>query len=193
MMTVPQDEKDLDFEWLLKLRVAVARCGEMDLARWWNTSKQLGPSGASVLKRGFPRTHYFAQARSVMAVASQRCDQLLAQTDAVTLWRLPEALEDRFESLWETWLDRHADWRSYFEAVAAIRTGDVIAAATDLGLVTSNDLKALRTLKAAPDGRKLNVGKSFTGEHRQIALLALGFAVGRVGDPVIPFVRASAA
>lgn len=128
-MTVPDQKTELDYDWLFKLRVAVARCGEMDLARWWNTNKQLGPSGSSVLERGFPRTHHFAQARSVMTVASHRCEQLLSQSDAITLWRLPENLEDRFESLWETWLDRHADWRSYFKAVAAIRTGDVIAAA----------------------------------------------------------------
>src|SRR5690606_3092885 len=113
-MTVPDQETELDYDWLLKLRVAVARCGEMDLARWWNTNKQLGPSGSSVLKRGFPRTHHFAQAHSVMAVASHRCEELLSLSDAITLWRLPEALEDRFESLWETWLDRHAEWRSYF-------------------------------------------------------------------------------
>lgn len=192
-MDISDFETELDYDWLLKLRVAVARCGEMDLARWWNTNKQLGPSGSSVLKRGFPRTHHFAQARSVMAVASHRCEELLSLSDAITLWRLPEALEDRFESLWETWLDHHAEWRSYFEAVAAIRTSDVIAVLTELGLVTSNDIKALRAIKVAPDGRKLNVGKSFIGERRQIALLALGFSVGRVSDPVIPFVRASAA
>lgn len=192
-MTDPHQTSELDCEWLLKLRVAVARCGEMDLARWWNTSKQLGPSGASVLKRGFPRTHHFAQARSVMAVASHRCDQLLGQTDAITLWRLPEAVEDRFEALWETWLDRHATWQPYFEAVAAIRSGDVIAATTGLGLATSDDVKALQALGAAHEGRGLTVGKTFTGQRRQIALLALGFSVGRANDPVVPFVRASAA
>lgn len=192
-MTAADPETELDYEWLLKLRVAVARCGEMDLARWWNTSKQLGPSGASVLKRGFPRTHHFAQARNVMAVASHRCDQLLAQTDAITLWRLPEAVENRFESLWENWLDRHAEWRSYFEAVAAIRSGDVVAATTGLGLVTSDEVKALRALRTAPDGRGLSVAKAFTGQRTQIALLALGFSAGSANDPVVPFVRASAA
>jgi hypothetical protein len=78
-MTVSDDETELDYEWLLKLRVAVARCGEMDLSRWWNVSRQLAPAGASVLKRGFPRTHYFAQARSVMAIAAHRCNELLPQ------------------------------------------------------------------------------------------------------------------
>lgn len=192
-MAIPDQATELDYEWLLKLRVAIARCGEMDLARWWNTGKQLGAPGASVLKRGFPRTHYFAQARGVMAVASHRCDQLLGQTDAITLWRLPEAVEERFESLWETWLDRHVEWRPYFEAVAALRSGDVIAATTDLGLVTSDEVKTILALRAAPEGRGLAVGDNFTGKRPQIALLALAFSVGRASDPVVPFVRASAA
>ena len=71
----------------------------MDLARWWNSGKQLGSAGASVVRRGFPRTHPFSQARSVIAIASQRCDQLLSRNDVVTLWRLPEDLEDRFSPL----------------------------------------------------------------------------------------------
>lgn len=192
-MTDPDQQTEVDCEWLLKLRVAVARCGEMDLSRWWNTSKQLGPSGASVLQRGFPRTHQFAQARSVIAIASHRCEQLLSQTDAITLWRLPEAVEDRFESHWETWLDRHADWRPFFEAVAAIRNGDIVAATTELGLVTSDEVKALQAIQAEPQGRGLIIGKTFTGQRRQIALLALGFSVGRANDPVIPFVRSVAA
>jgi hypothetical protein len=53
----------------------VARMGEMDRAQWWNTKGQLGPLGAMALSRGLPRTHYFAQARSVFAVAAHRCDQ----------------------------------------------------------------------------------------------------------------------
>ena len=43
----------IDLERLLRLRLAVARFGEMDLARWWNTSGQLGRIGAAALKRGF--------------------------------------------------------------------------------------------------------------------------------------------
>jgi hypothetical protein len=48
-------EDELDLAWLLKVRTVVARIGEMDLARWWNSTGQLGPHGASVLRRGFPR------------------------------------------------------------------------------------------------------------------------------------------
>jgi hypothetical protein len=60
----------IDFDRLLKLRLIVARFGEMDLAKWWNTRGQLGRLGAATVRRGFPRSHYFAQARSVFAVAA---------------------------------------------------------------------------------------------------------------------------
>jgi hypothetical protein len=36
----------LDFDHLLELRLAVARFGEVDLPRWWNTNGQLGSLGA---------------------------------------------------------------------------------------------------------------------------------------------------
>ena len=81
-------EDELDLAWLLKVRTVVARIGEMDLARWWNSTGQLGPQGSSVLRRGFPRTHRFAQARSVFMVAAARCTQIFDPPGSVTLWRL---------------------------------------------------------------------------------------------------------
>ena len=62
----------IDLDHLLKLRLVVARFGEMDGARWWNTKGQLGRLGAAALRHGFPRTHRFAQARAVFAVAALR-------------------------------------------------------------------------------------------------------------------------
>ena len=62
----------LDLDHLLKLRLVVARHGEMDLAGWWNTNGMLGRHGAIALKRGFPRTHFFVQACVVFAVARSR-------------------------------------------------------------------------------------------------------------------------
>src|SRR5713226_9217344 len=95
----------LDFDRLLRLRTLVARFGEMDLARWWNTRGQLGRVGGVALRRGFPRTHHFAQARAVFAVAAHRCAEVFDPPGCVTLWRLPEAFEEEFELLWEEWLD----------------------------------------------------------------------------------------
>src|SRR3954454_7199826 len=109
MISIPRkregSETEIDFEWLLKIRTVVARIGEMDLARWWNSTGQLGPQGASVLRRGLPRTHHFAQARSVFAVAAARCAQIFDPPGSVTLWRLTDPLEERLETLWEGWLD----------------------------------------------------------------------------------------
>jgi hypothetical protein len=47
---------EVDLERLLKLRLVIARIGEMDRAQWWNTRGQLGPLGAMALSRGLPRT-----------------------------------------------------------------------------------------------------------------------------------------
>src|SRR3954453_10781869 len=105
----------LDFDGLLKFRLIVARFGEMDLAKWWNPRGQLGRLGAAALRRGFPRTHYFAQARSVFAVAAQRCQEVFDPPDGVTLWRLPAATEDGFDAQWERWLDRANEWQPMFQ------------------------------------------------------------------------------
>jgi hypothetical protein len=39
----------LNFDRLQRLRLAVARVGEMDLAEWWNTRGQLGGLGAAAI------------------------------------------------------------------------------------------------------------------------------------------------
>src|SRR4051812_3415596 len=95
----------LDFDLLLKARFVVARFGEMDLAKWWNTRGQLGKLGKAVVRRGFPRTHHFAQGRSVCAVATHRCRELFDPPECVTLWRLTASIEEQFDARWEHWLD----------------------------------------------------------------------------------------
>jgi hypothetical protein len=95
----------IDSDRLLRLRLVVARVGEMDLARWWNTQGLLGPRGKVVLARGFPHTHYFAQAHVVFAVARARCHELFDPFGCMTLWGLPAEIEDEFEERWQGWLD----------------------------------------------------------------------------------------
>src|SRR5688572_14208279 len=99
----------------------------MDLARWWNTKGQLGALGEATLRRGFPRTHYFAQARSVFAVASARCTELVGGAGCVTLFHLPEAVEDEFESKWEAWLGSAEAWEPFFREVASLASHDLPA------------------------------------------------------------------
>jgi len=180
---------DLDLEWLLKLRTAVARVGEMDVARWWNSTGQLGPQGASVLRRGFPRTHHFAQARSVFMVAAARCAQIFDPPGSVTLWRLTDPIEERLETVWEGWLDDAKSWRPFFDKVAAIKAADLSARLVDLDLVTAEEVAATRSLKKSADGRSMQMPGLFDGSRKSVVMLALSFGNGSPGNQVVPYAR----
>lgn len=117
----------LDLDRLLRLRLVVARFGEMDLARWWDTKGQLGRLGALALRRGFPRTHFFAQARTVFAVAAHRSAALFDPPGSVTLFRLTETIEEAIDARWEVWLDDAAAWTPFFVKLQNLAAGDLAA------------------------------------------------------------------
>jgi hypothetical protein len=179
----------LDLEHLLKLRVVVARIGEMDIAQWWNTKGQLGALGAATLRRGLPRTHYFAQARSVFAVAAQRCDEVFNPPGCVTLWRLPEEVEERFDARWEHWLDNTSDWEPFFRGVADLRASDLLAALGTFDLVSEPARAAFENLPPAGDGRSVQLPDLYGGTGEDVTLLALGFARASVGSLLVPYAR----
>lgn len=171
---------------LLQFRLVVARVGEMDLARWWNTNSQLGSMGASVLRRGFPRTYRFAQARSVFAVAALRCRELYMPPNAVTLWNLPAALEDDFDQAWAAWIDRTLDWEPFFAELEHC-TSDLVHELTRLDLVSLDQLDQLSRLKRSAEQRAVALPGNFTGSADDLALLALGFARGEKNNPAVPY------
>jgi hypothetical protein len=175
-----------DLDRLLRLRLVVARAGEGDLAGWWNTRGQLGPMGASVLRRGFPRTHRFAQTRSVFAVAASRCRDLYNPPDAVTLWNLPAELEDDFDQAWPTWIEHAAEWEPFFSELEQC-TADLAQELSRLQLVTDHHLEQLARLKRSAEQRAVNIPGEFTGSTDDLALLALGFARGEQGQPAVPY------
>jgi hypothetical protein len=179
----------IDLERLLKLRIAVARFGEMDLARWWNTSGQLGRLGAVALRRGFPRTHRFAQARSVFAVADHRCAEVFNPPGCVTLWGLSESTEEEFDSQWENWLDNAAEWEPFFQRVEKIDGLDLAATLRDLQLVSEQDLQGLARLRRSAEGRAVQLPGLFSGSPEDVALLALGFSLGEPGSLAVPYAR----
>ena len=179
---------DYDLDWLLRLRLAVARCGEMDCARWWNTDGQLGRRGSTVLRRGFPRTHHFAQARSVFAASAARCAEVFALPGSATLWWLGEEVEEAFDLQWEVWLDHAADWTQYFEMLAQSTSPAPAEMFGQLGLVETSQIAGLEALKVDPSGRSVRVAEAFDGSRDAVALLAVGFAKGSVGSLVVPYV-----
>jgi hypothetical protein len=181
----------MDLDRLLKLRLVVARFGEMDLAKWWNTKGQLGKLGAIALRRGFPRTHRFAQARSVFAVAAHRCAEVFDPPGCVTLWRLPEAIEEEFDARWEQWLDNAAEWALFFEKLESIRGTELVPVLRAFELVSDRDIDAHGKLRRSAEGKAVPLPGVFSGTDEEVALLALGFARGELGALAVPYARAS--
>lgn len=176
-----------DLTLLLKLRIIVARFGEMDRAKWWNSKGQLGRLGSTTLRRGFPRTHFFAQARTVFALAGHRCSEVLGASNNVTLWRLPDPIEESFDDKWESWVDSAHDWQKFFEEVACLQEQNLGEALKKFDLVTSEDLKtALAKHRSAKD-RNILLDDKFLGTDADIKLLALSFSHGSEGDLVVPY------
>lgn len=179
----------IDLDLLLKLRLIVARYGEMDGARWWNTRGQLGRLGASALSRGFPRTHHFAQARSVFAVASHRCSEVFDPPGSATLWHLPEVLEEEFDARWEHWLDHAEEWSDFFSRLKTLPEGALSDVLLAFGLASEPGLVACSRLKRSAEGRALPLPGTFQADDATLTLLALGFSHGEQGALTVPYIR----
>lgn len=179
----------IDLDRLLKLRLVVGRFGEMDMAGWWNTQGQLGSLGASALSRGFPRTHHFAQARSVFAVAAHRCAEVFDPPQCVTFWRLPQEIEEQFDAQWEHWLDHAEDWRPFFQRVESLPSADLPEVLESLELVGEHDLEALSRLRRSAEGRAVPLPGFFASTDADVTLLALAFARGEKGALAVPYAR----
>jgi len=176
----------LDHDRLLKLRLLVARQGEGDAQAWWNTRGALGRLGNTVYARGFPRTHAFAQARVVFAVARARCKELWSPPRCATLWNLPAAVEDAFEDHWQAWLDASESWAPFFESLVAPPVDFLGALAT---LLTPDELARARELRRSVDGRAVLLPGMRSIDDETIGQLAAGFFRGEKGSPAIPYAR----
>ena len=185
-------QHEIDLEHLLKLRLVVARYGEMDSARWWNTQGMLGRYGAIAMRRGFPKTHHFAQARVVFAVASSRCEEVFSSPGCVTLWALPAELEDRFDAQWQGWLDQAADWAPVFGKLEANGGKDLLGMMQELELVTQGQVEAVGKLRRSAEGRAVAIAGMGELSDEALTLLAAAFSRGESGQPAIPYVKLGA-
>ena len=179
----------IDFDRLFKLRLVVARHGEMDAAKWWNTQGMLGRRGTMVLKRGFPATHHFAQARIVFEVAKSRCHELFDPPGCMTLWSLPADLEEQFQEHWQGWLDETEKWTPIFRQVEAQTGADLLKSLGELGLISQNQLDVVAKLRRSAENRAVAISGTFRPNDDIMTLLAAGFARGESGNPAIPHAR----
>lgn len=174
---------------LFKLRLAVARFGEMDNARWWNTRGILGSLGKAALQRGFPRTHYFAQARIAIEVARARCHEVFDPPGCVTLWHLPAEHEDQFETAWHDWLDQLEGWRPFFEQLAPAPGTDLLAYLQKAGLVSEQVVAKARGLRRSAENRAVALPGVHQISDRLLELLAAAFSRGEPGALAVPYAR----
>lgn len=189
-----QPPPNLDFDRLLRLRLVVARYGEMDAARWWNTGDAarrtalLGRAGSVLMSRGFPRTHRFARARLVFEVARARCAEVFDPPGCITLWNLPPALEDQFDARWARWLEDHEAWTAFFASIEAPTT-DLLGALKKLDLANDGDLDAVSKLRRSAEGRAVPLPGVHAVTDALITQLAAGFSRGEPGKLAVPYAR----
>lgn len=185
---------NIDFDRLLRLRLVVARYGEMDAARWWNTGDAarrtalLGRAGTVLMSRGFPRTHRFAQARLVFEVARARCAEVFDPPGCVTLWNLPPAIEDQFDARWARWLERRDSWTAFFTSIES-SPSDLLETLKRLGLATDADLEAVSKLRRSAEGRAVPLPGVHVVTDLLITQLAGGFSRGEHGKLAVPYAR----
>lgn len=184
----------IDLDRLLKLRLLVGRFGEMDAARWWNTGDQargtalLGRAGGVLMSRGFARTHRFAQARVVFAVARARCSEVFDPPGCVTLWSLPAPVEDQFDARWASWLEQRDAWIDFFRAIESVPT-DLHAAMRSHGLLTEAQAEAASRLRRSAEMRSVPLPGFQALSDDMLTLLAAGFSRGEPGKLAVPYAR----
>jgi hypothetical protein len=179
----------VDLERLFKLRLVVGRHGEMDLTKWWNSNGMLGRRGAIVLERGFPRTHFFAQARAVFAIARTRCAEVFDPPGCMTLWHLPAELEDRFEDEWHRWLDHYEDWTPFFTRLQELPGENLLDELADCELLTDGSRESVSKLSTSPEGRSIALPGVHEPNDEVITLLAAAFARCSPGGLLVPYAR----
>jgi hypothetical protein len=179
----------IDLDRLLKLRLVVARHGEMDRAGWWNTDGMLGRYGAIALQRGLARTHRFAQARVVFAVAGARCAELFDAPGSVTLWRPPADVENQFEEHWQAWLGEPDRWNPFFDELTTAEPSDLLAEFAERDLISAEQTEIVQGLRRSAEGRAVHLIGERELDDDLITLLAGGFAKGEARAPAIPYAK----
>lgn len=187
-MTGAHNKPDVDFNRLLKLRLVIARFGEMDSARWWNTNGLLGRKGDLLMGRGFPKTQRFAQARTVFAVARARCNEVFNPPGCATLWNLSPALEDQFDARWPQWLEAPTEWTEIFDAIQQ-PPDDLIDCLRNLDLLDKRVEDEVRGLRRSAEGKAVPLSRYTEVNDDTLTMLAAGFSRSEVGKLAVPYIR----
>jgi hypothetical protein len=161
----------------------------MDGAGWWNTRGMLGRPGRTVLARGFPMTHWFAQARVACAVAAARCAQVFSPPGCITLWNVPAEMEDALSNQWPVWC-RHADeWIDFFDALGNRTTGDLLQDLAELKLIGPRTVEHAKSLRRSAEGKAVPLPGVGRADLETMDLLAAAFSRGEPQKLAVPYIR----
>ena len=181
---------DADFtKKVAALRMAVARQGEMDRSKWWNTKGLLSRVGELALSRGFPKSHVFARSRAAFAVASSRSEEVFNPPDSYTLWRLPVEIEDQLEDAWAGWLESPDEWKDLLERIDAAGGNDLASMLTSLELVSEQSANRAKGLRRADDLKSVPIKLNGEAVIQAIELLAAAHNCSEPGKLAVPFIR----
>lgn len=180
---------NLDVGALMKLRIVVARFGEMDQLRWWNTKCMLANVGELALSRGFPKAHVFARARAVFAVAASRSVEVYDPPDSVTLWTLPVEIEDQLEDAWADWLENPGPWVLFLHDVEKKLSGKILPALRELDLISDKVADRASRLRRADDLRSVPIKGNCESSDEAISLLAAAHCCCEPGKLSVPYIR----
>jgi len=182
-----------ELDQIILLRMAVARSGEMDQLKWWNSAGLLGSNGELVMPRGFPKTHVFARAQAVFAIAANRSDEVFNPLDSFTLWRLPVELEDQIADRWSDLLNNtsQAEWREKLLRIdhEISNTGELLRSLSALGLISDETAAYVSKLRRAVDLRSVHIRQPGRSRMDSIEILAAAFSCGEPGKLAVPFIR----
>ena len=183
---------NISSNYLFKLRLVVARFGEMDHMRWWNTKGILGRYGGLALMRGFPKTHRFAQAKVAFSVAAHRCREIYDPPNACTLWHLPAEIEDRFQDRWHGWIEDVEEWEPFFKSIEEVSGKTLLGLLSELDLISTPLTEKANRLRRTSEGRSVQIVSQEELDDEALALLAAGFFRGEPGQPTIPYMTLKA-
>ena len=123
----------------------------------------------------------------VFTVARARCAELFDPPNAVTLWKLPAAVEDEFEDRWHQWLAEPESFEALFEQLRATEGHDLLSELVAAGLASADDAETVQSLRRSAEGRAVQLPTSPIDDGL-LTLLAAGFSKGELGAPAIPYV-----
>ncbi|MFG0327809.1 MAG: BrxE family protein [Phycisphaerales bacterium JB037] len=186
---MPLAMESINLETVFISRVLVALAGDMDGMRWWDSAGTLHDAGRISISRGMPRTHQFARARLAFEVARNRCREVYAPPDAVTLWDLPAEVEAQFDECWPSWLSSGpATFHSAFNADLSDKT-DLVAALDSVIGLSDEEHSSVKSMRRAADRNAVPLGDHDRVSNSLILKLAAAFSKGEPGKLAVPFAR----